>query len=597
MASKASLSTSKGADAFGAIIGSRPERYFFPAIPNFLFLMTACLLIVVAAAFHLFGTHVGAYVHDQLDHRFSDIQAMLTEGKLFAGNLEVVEGFAGGIKRGFLEPETKFMVLVSWLFNDALSAYVVVNVLNVVFGAIAFVLFGREFEKHFGTIGADAAAGEDPTHLQVRTAIVVVAAVYAIILPLAVWNLAAVSLPLFWYGFLKTLSQPSIVRTVALGLVCALLGQFYFVSIFAYAVAFMLIVRDALRNGRWNGDLVVYLIVCCAFGALSEWRLFAQILLDPTVIHRTEYIDPSHFYIANVSDTLALIRFAVGQARATLLHGAEWHTAIPLALAFFFAAEALFTLRSGFRSLISYARDRILLVSPLVALVIPNFCQTVFGLPQAFPFQYNRFYSLIPFISAATALYVLVRPRKILSNAWLVVFVLASGTYTFAKNTKPLTLRSVVGIESVAAHKSYFEKNFDIQNDKVASIGMHPAIAIYSGLKVADGYHYYYPLAKKHDFAQMIEAEISMSPELMRYFHGWGNRMYFFSSEIKFDYNRPDLRYDKVISPRFDYSLMHRRGIRMILSRARISHPCLRPAAKSSVKGSYELFSYTILCR
>ena len=130
----------------------------------------------------------------------------------------------------------------------------------------------------------------------------------------------------------------------------------------------------------------------------------------------------------------------------------------------------------------------------------------------------------------------------------------------------------------------------------MASIGLHPGIAVYSGFKAADAYLTYYPLAKKHEFAEMIRDELARSSELAHYFYDWGSRLYFFSAEQRFYYDNPLARYEQTLSPRYDYRLMRERGIRMILTRARLSHPRLSEAVHSSPPTSYEVFSYIIEC-
>ncbi|WP_426273798.1 DUF6044 family protein [Exiguobacterium sp. R-17] len=71
---------------------------------------------------------------------------------------------------------------------------------------------------------------------------------------------------------------------------------------------------------------------------------------------------------------------------------------------------------------------------------------------------------------------------------------------------------------------------------QVASIGMHPAIAQYNGMRTIDGYVNFYPLNYKASFRKVIEGELDKSKKLQHYFDMWGNRVYLFSSELGKEY-------------------------------------------------------------
>lgn len=74
---------------------------------------------------------------------------------------------------------------------------------------------------------------------------------------------------------------------------------------------------------------------------------------------------------------------------------------------------------------------------------------------------------------------------------------------------------------------------------KVASIGLHPAVALYNGFQTVDGYSVNYPLAYKHQFSEVIAEELKASPELFQYYWDWGSRCYVFSHELGRQYLFP----------------------------------------------------------
>jgi len=101
--------------------------------------VTALLLVLFTSMIFLKGTHLAYYATDQLDNTWPDIQAMLSEHKIFASNSTVVDGIGNGIPRAFFAPKTKLLVLLAWLIGDPIATYVIVNVANVVLGFLSFV--------------------------------------------------------------------------------------------------------------------------------------------------------------------------------------------------------------------------------------------------------------------------------------------------------------------------------------------------------------------------------------------------------------------------------------------------------------------------
>lgn len=74
----------------------------------------------------------------------------------------------------------------------------------------------------------------------------------------------------------------------------------------------------------------------------------------------------------------------------------------------------------------------------------------------------------------------------------------------------------------------------------VISLGMHPAIAQYNGMRTLDGYVNFYPLTYKKAFRKIIAGELERDAELRKYYDHWGNRVYLFSHELgkQYDYTK-----------------------------------------------------------
>ena len=68
-----------------------------------------------------------------------------------------------------------------------------------------------------------------------------------------------------------------------------------------------------------------------------------------------------------------------------------------------------------------------------------------------------------------------------------------------------------------------------VEDYRVASIGIHPAIAQYNGFYTLDTYNNFYPLSYKHEFRKIIEKELEKNKKIRNYFDAWGGRCYFFT--------------------------------------------------------------------
>lgn len=71
-----------------------------------------------------------------------------------------------------------------------------------------------------------------------------------------------------------------------------------------------------------------------------------------------------------------------------------------------------------------------------------------------------------------------------------------------------------------------------VQDYRVASVGLHPAIAQYNGFYTIDSYNNFYPLSYKHEFRKIIEKELKKNKQVRTYFDEWGGRCYLFTDEL-----------------------------------------------------------------
>lgn len=86
-------------------------------------------------------------------------------------------------------------------------------------------------------------------------------------------------------------------------------------------------------------------------------------------------------------------------------------------------------------------------------------------------------------------------------------------------------------------HYIFEEENLQIDEYKVASLGIDPCAALYHGFYCVDGYSNNYPLEYKIAFRSVIAAELAKSDWLKSYYDDWGNRCYLHAYESQGYFN------------------------------------------------------------
>jgi len=112
------------------------------------------------------------------------------------------------------------------------------------------------------------------------------------------------------------------------------------------------------------------------------------------------------------------------------------------------------------------------------------------------------------------------------------------------------------------------------QNEyRVASLGIHPSIALFNGFYCLDGYSANYKLSYHSAFRKVIAPELSKDEMLEQYFDTWGNRCYFFSSELGKDFVWTKATPRVISGLAYDWNQFADLGGRYILSAVEIKKP------------------------
>jgi hypothetical protein len=111
---------------------------------------------------------------------------------------------------------------------------------------------------------------------------------------------------------------------------------------------------------------------------------------------------------------------------------------------------------------------------------------------------------------------------------------------------------------------------------RVASIGIHPSVALYNGFYTIDGYSNNYRLDHQLEFRLIIANELEKNDVLRSYFDNWGNRAYIFIDQLEDQRFNPDpRRNNEIILTEINLNIdqMRNMGVHYIFSASEINSP------------------------
>nr|WP_253718583.1 DUF6044 family protein [Weizmannia acidilactici] len=108
---------------------------------------------------------------------------------------------------------------------------------------------------------------------------------------------------------------------------------------------------------------------------------------------------------------------------------------------------------------------------------------------------------------------------------------------------------------------------------RVASIGLHPAIAQYNGFYTLDSYNNFYPLSYKHKFRNIIARELEKNRAIKQYFDEWSGRCYMFTDELGKHYMFQKNSGEKLSHLQLDTTAFKKMGGEFIFSAVPIEMP------------------------
>lgn len=515
-------------------------------------LLSHFAIILYYLPYFFLGENSNVLIHDNLDSNIVWVKILLQNGLDFAHPMDFYDGVLGGV-RVYQIYGTYDISLVIFKCFGILYGYLVNKLM------IAFIGFWGMYlllSKHFLT-------SDEKRHISVGIAIV-----FAL---LPFWSFMATvqGLPfVLWAFFNLRKGQYLIYNYLVIGLF-ALYSSLVLSGIFLVFFLGVQFLVDSWKKKKVNLHYVIGFVVLGTGYLISHFPMICGLLTDISISHRTEIVKNSIDLKTAFHHSKRV--FLEGQYHASSLH--EFFV-LPLVITVIFWPKmwnkhaVLLVVFIALTSLF-YGFQHYEGLKPYIELLTAHL-----------PLQLQRFHFLHPvfwYVILAIALRKV--DRYVKWGTGIVVAVLFFQLGFVVMNHELIT-----NYEKPSFKQFYAEGTFEkiknkieepLDSVKFITVGMHPAIAQYNGLKTLDGYFPNYPLKHKHSFRVIIGNELQKNESLRTYFDEWGSRCYAFSAELGKEFMNN--QNDTIKNLNFDYEHFKSMGGTHILSST--------PIAESSKNG------------
>ena len=481
------------------------------------FIVTALIIIALfVSPLFILGENAHIRVHDNLDSNLAWYKVLKESGEIF-GSLEAVipQVMNGNLLRNAFGTEWSGIVWLHALFPTML-AYAISQTITRVFAFIGMYLLLRD---HF-------LRSDEWIMISVGTALT-----FALTPFWPSGMLSTLGMPLALWAFLHIRNGRISWREYAVFTLLPLyssivLGMFFF--LFAMGVLWII---DVIKRKKHVIGFLIALIYMSLVYMIVEYRLVYSFIFDDDPNSRDDYFHT----------TLSLARVI----RLTFKNYVFGHTHVMTVHAFIILPVLFIAL------LIIWKKGWWKQEKLFVYLFILNFLLSLWyafwffkgwePLTEKFhfmnTFNFARFHFLRPLViyaSFALALKVMWQFHhwwKPIVTLCIIaqLVVLVPFNEEIAHHQKP-SVKEFYDVELFSEIKEYIGLPQD--EYRVASIGLHPAIAQYNGFYTLDSYNNFYPLTYKYQFRKIIEKELAKNKEIRTYFDEWGGRCYLFTDEL-----------------------------------------------------------------
>lgn len=463
----------------------------------------------------ILGENAHIRVHDNLDSNLAWYKTLAESGEIFGSPTATIPQVINGLPRNTFGSELTGIV---WLFAlfPTMVAYTISQVITRYIAFLGMYLLLRDHfinERKWAVIRVGVALSFALTPF---------------------WPsgmLSTLGMPLALWAFLniragKRTWKNVIVLTLLPLYSSIVLGFFFFLS--AMGLFWFI---DSVGRKRWNLRFIGAIAYMTLIYFLVEYRLVYSFLFSTELNSRDEYLHArlSLFRVFR----LTLKNYLLGHTHVMTVHGL---IIFPITM-------------MGLYVVIRYrlwSTERVFIVFFVLNFLLSLWYSIWFykgwkPITERFhfmdTFNFARYHFLRPmviYICFALGLKILwhrYKEWKQLVYLFLIAQIVLLGLFNdeIIHRKKP-SVREFYAVEQFTEIKDYINKPLD--EYRVVSIGIHPAIAQYNGFYTLDTYNNFYPLSYKHKFRRIIEKELAKNNKIRTYFDEWGGRCYIFTAQL-----------------------------------------------------------------
>lgn len=479
-----------------------------------LLLFASFLIFIYLSPLIFLGENAHIRVHDNLDSNLAWYKVLKNSGEIFGSVHSVIPQIINGVPRNTFGTEWSGIVWLHALF-PTMTAYTLSQAIT---RFIAFFGMYLLLRTHFVA---------DKKHSLIRVG---VALTFSLTPFWPSGMLSTLGMPLALWAFLNIRKNHATWKDYLVLTLLPLYSSFvlgFFFFLFAMGIFWVV---DVLRGKGFNLQFLLSIAYMTFLYLLVEYRLVHSFLFVTELTSRDEYFH-ARLPLWRVV-RLTFKNFILGHTHVMTVHG------LVILPAILFALYLIARHRIWFQE--KYFIYLFLLNFVLSTWYAFWFYKGWLPLTERFhfmdTFNFARFHFLRPlviYVSFALALKIILEhsKSKSLISFFIIFQLLVLGAFNdeFIYQKKP-TVKEFYAedlFEKINSHIGLPKEEY-----RVASIGLHPAIAQYNGFYTLDTYNNFYPLSYKYQFREIISQELKKNKHIRTYFDEWGGRCYIFTDEL-----------------------------------------------------------------
>ncbi len=480
-------------------------------------LLPFIVLLIFLSPYYLLGEDTHIRLHDNLDSNIVWYKLLSESGLLFSLN-GTLPNVINGLPRDALPSSLDAMVWLYIMFKP-FTAYVINQ---TIMRFVAFYGMYKLLKSHF-------LGGINSTWLPAGVALC-----FAM---LPFWPSGALSiagLPLALHVFLtiRKSGEKTPKRYWVLLFLIPFHSSFILTFLFFLGGLAVLWLLDLYRTRRFNG------LFLAAIGFMTSIYLMKEYLLVHSLLFKEEQIPHRHEFNLGHKDLKGVYDLFVHDFLNAHTHDWTFHKTIILPVVLIAILIGLYkrnvpvhligamianVLLSAWYALwywegLRLLKDYSMLMNTFnfsrIHFLHPLFWYLSFGLALGIIWKHVKFGRLAVILLIVCQSYILFQTGEEMKYEKL-------DTPTFKEFYSPSLFKEIE--EYIGMDQSEY---------RVVSVGLHPAVAQFNGFYTLDTYNVSLPLFYKHQFREVIAAELEESPVLKNYFDTWGSRLYMYVSDL-----------------------------------------------------------------